>query len=137
MNEPQQPKKRNWRNVFLISILITSLIIAALTFVKLGLHYPGPRYLYYGSVEEIIRQGDRAFEVYDYDAALARYRAAERKLSEMIEFESNSPSKSMSLLQHYYNIKALLKARTELSQIAVEILRLEPPLKNHHPTTRN
>jgi hypothetical protein len=80
-------------------------------------------------VEGLIRQGDYGFRAYKYDFALDYYRMAETNLASMIEFESNSPSKNVSYLQHCYNTKTLLEARIKLALIAKGLSRVgqSPP----------
>lgn len=91
---------------------------------------PAPRAL---DVEDIIKEGDEAFRRYDYSYALNNYLRAEDNITELISFESGSPSKDEDLLQHYYNIRTLLKVRIELTSTAKGISHLNM-FRSHSPT---
>lgn len=85
----------------------------------------------YGSIE----QGDFAFSFDEYDKAYAAYQQAEITLARQLQFERNSPSVNVTLLQHYYNTEILLKARMELALIAKEISRMDQS-PSPHPSGR-
>lgn len=77
------------------------------------------------NVHDKIKEGDAKFRDYHYDAALRRYRYAEDEITRLVEFESESPSKNDKLLQHYHNMKMLLRVRIELAITAKEISRVQ------------
>jgi hypothetical protein len=80
----------------------------------------------------MIRRGDEAFRLSDYDQALILYNRADQMLSDYAGFEIESPSKDARILQHYHNTRTLLKARMELTLLAREIGRLRPVTKRNH-----
>ena len=86
-------------------------------------HHPNPDQVYALYVD-LVKKGDDAFSAYKYDMAQRFYREAESELAALIEFEDKSPSRDISLLQHYYNRRMLLKTRIELTLIAQDVFRL-------------
>lgn len=90
---------------------------------KVGLrdvrHSIGPPFYF----EDIIKSGDERFRDYRYAEALSIYQDAEKSLERSIKFENESPSKDVSGLQHYHNMKTLLKVRIELTLTVIEISR--------------
>lgn len=142
--EKEMEMRRKRRRLVLLSLLIFLTLTSAYLFViyrrysSLESRFPqNVQYTISEGVEEIIKSGDDAFRAYKYDDALARYQLAKWRLSGLIEFESNSPSKNENLLQHYYNIGTLLKARIELTSITEKVSRSTPSSSNQPPATTN
>lgn len=98
-------------------------------------------------IQEEIRQGDLAFEIYDYNSALHHYEKASSQLSDLVAFEIYPTSKHKSRierkaevemkrrslrfhadaghLQRYVNTMTFVEARIELTKIAITIGQLE------------
>lgn len=80
---------------------------------------PEPEY------QDLVRRGDFLFTDYEYEDALEAYQQADRMLDSLIKFESESPTKSMNILQAYYNSKSFIKTRIQLTLIADDISKLD------------
>src|SRR5437867_1685416 len=94
----------------LIVMWVTAFVLSGLMLISLlvQIHkrFPAPNYaLEVIDVKDLVREGDEAFKSYKYDRAQDFYQRAEARLATLIQFEDDSPSKDITLLQHYYDTK--------------------------------
>lgn len=125
--EKEPTKKRPFIAILPILLIVGAVILSMLSLfsARFGPHEQDDFYIKRrGGFEWVIRQGDRAFESYRYNIALVYYQLAKSELDDVIKFEAESPLSDKAMLQHYYNVDELLKARTELVLIALEVSRL-------------
>lgn len=122
------------------AILVSSGVVICTTFFGCRLA-SGPQFFALEEIRVTIIKGDSAFADYDYNRALHHYEQADRWISELIEFKrSSSPNvtgkrglereleeqKDRDLLQHYQNTLVFIRARIELTKIAVAARRVNP-----------
>lgn len=124
----------------LMIMWVTAFVLSGLMLISVYIHQPTPAPNYaleVIDVKDLVREGDDSFKSYKYDRAHDFYQRAESQLATLIQFENDSPSKDITLLQHYYDTKTLLKARIELVSIAEGISRLEQLPPDRLPPTAN